>query len=306
MCPKGKPLASAAHDELTIRIWDSASCLSARELKGHCDWIHSMPFSPNGLLLASCSNDETIRIWDTLSGGLVRLLCGHEKGIRAVTFSADGTHLASASDDKTVRIWNLTLELDNGPDGQKTVMTACGYSELARAVAFSPDGAMLATSSDDLTIILWRLDLCSDPQVIRVLRGHRISVRAVSFSPPSGHLLASASPDGDVKIWDTTTGAILQSLRIRAYINSITFSPQGPYLRTNRGLLPIGHYNPDSGEPQSADVFLDGDWITRRGERLLWLPLRFRSTSSSYWRNVFFLGHSSGFVTSMEFDLTCP
>jgi len=65
-------------------------------------------FSPDGRLLASCSDDKTVRLWDPAAGEHRRTLTGHARIVRGVAFSPDGRLLASASDDKTVRLWDLT------------------------------------------------------------------------------------------------------------------------------------------------------------------------------------------------------
>ena len=41
--------------------------------------------------------------------------------------------------------------------------------------------------------------------LLQVLRGHTTSVRDVAYSP-SGRHIASASLDGDVKLWSATNG----------------------------------------------------------------------------------------------------
>lgn len=297
MSSSGNMLASAAHDDLVIKAWNRPlTSAPPIELEGHSEWIHNMVFSPDCTMLASCSDDTTIRIWDLITGESVRILEGHNQGVRRIAFSPDASFLATASDDKMVMLWDLTTF-----DGKPPIILN-GHSQLVQAVAFSPDGARLASGSDDGTILFWRLYKETAPAQVLQIRAHNISVRAVAFSPPSGGLLASTSPDGEIKIWNTTYGDCLQVLRVPTHITTLAYAQSGPYLRTNRGVIPIDHYKPEHTKQRSSELFLDGHWVTKKSQRLLWLPPLFRATSCSFQDNTFFLGHSSGFVSCVEFE----
>ena len=62
------------------------------------------------------------------------------------------------------------------------------------------------------------------------LEGHRTSVNSVSFSP-NRLLLASASSDNTIGIWDVATGKKIQTLTgHKATVNSVNFNPDGKTL----------------------------------------------------------------------------
>jgi WD40 repeat protein len=192
-------------------VWDLATGARLLTLAAHTVGVRDVAFSPDGTRLATAGFDGLGRLWDAGTGAPLAELVGHEGLVVGVSFSPDGARVATAGTEGTARVWDastgaLLFAVESGTEGIVDV-------------AFSPDGRLLATASADVR--LW--DAASGAEVRR-LAGHSAGVWSVAFSP-DGARLASGSADGTAKVWDTATGALLQTLPAGGEVRSVAFSP---------------------------------------------------------------------------------
>jgi len=230
--PDGETLASASQDN-TIKLWTNKGQL-IQTLRGHQGSVYALNFSPDGSILASAGRDKTLRLWN-LQGQTLGISTGHGRSVDDVKFSPDGRILATISRDGQIRLWTnqgklirqfglagvALFSLSFSPDGQTLavggddgtvriwdrqgtlVQTLGGNTEFATSVLFSPSGEELFAATSDGSLWQWN----RAGKMLSHLRAHNEAIFALALQ---GQLLATASEEGTVKIWDlspkTTVG----------------------------------------------------------------------------------------------------
>jgi WD40 repeat protein len=127
-------------------------------------------------------------------------------GVLGLTFSPDGKLLVSVGRGDRLQVRDLASgRLVAGPLG-------------CDCVAIHPDGKLVATSFDNMIELL---DV-SSAKPRKTLKGHTERVWALSFSS-DGKLLASASSDKTVKLWDLATGQPRATLPHAADVFQVAF-----------------------------------------------------------------------------------
>lgn len=99
-------------------------------------------------------------------------------------------------------------------------------------IAYSPDGILLAVAT---SIGVWLYDASTDTE-LNLLSEEPDYVQAIAFSPDSNTLASGGySPNNVIRLWDTDTGKLLDTLEGDEEILALTFSPDGTMLASSGG-----------------------------------------------------------------------
>lgn len=217
--PDGQQVVTT--DGNPVRIWDTSTGKTVRELVGHTNGVMGVAWSDNGKWIATGSHDATIRIWDPSTGKTVHELTGHTRLPRQVAFAPGSKLLASAGLDGTLRTWDPIT----GKEQQCFQDVTNGYTGLT----FSPDGKLLVWLTQDGNLYGWATD---NKSAVRKWINDEVGGWSVAFSP-DGRTLATGWRDGSVRLFDVETRKETRRWFANNFaVSTLTYSLDGKTLVT--------------------------------------------------------------------------
>lgn len=233
----------------------------------HPNLVDCVAFDDTGDRLATGCHDGVLRTFDVPKGALLKQITAHvttapqpaQNPIYAVQWSPDYKQLFTASFDRTIKLWD-----------------AAGGT-LVREFRAAPEPALEVKKDDK----------APPPKKEDGPVGHRDQVFSIALSK-DGKLLASASSDKGVKLWDVATAKVIRDFpnpdlkpvlpgepapSHPGWVHSVRFTPGGDRLVTAgaapRGRSYLAVWNAadgtrlfgaerDSGPIHTATLFADG------------------------------------------------
>ncbi|KAG7027035.1 WD40 repeat-containing protein HOS15 [Cucurbita argyrosperma subsp. argyrosperma] len=248
---KGDYLLTGSCDKTAI-VWD----VKAEEWKQQFEF-HSGPTLDvdwrNNVSFATSSTDNMIFVCKIGETRPIKTFAGHQGEVNCVKWDPTGSLLASCSDDITAKV--ICIAQFCGSFAPNFLVEFTVFTFIFEMKNKARKGCVIhATCSLHSACILlsWNFfsQLCSPESLMQIwsmkqdkyvydLKEHSKEIYTIRWSPtgpgtnnPNQQLvLASASFDSTVKLWDVEQGKLINSLNgHREPVYSVAFSPNGEYL----------------------------------------------------------------------------
>lgn len=208
----------------------------------------AMAFTPNGEYLAvvggAPAQQGQIEVWRWADRTCLARVHAGDDTLQTACWSPDGQQLCVAGDDQSVQLWRFRPSRENTPLQRIAVWHphSKGVTSVVWLAAGAPEEGWWLTAGMDHTL---RLIRPTTGQVVRTLDLHTAAVRDLAVEPTAvgesktsqapppaggvgaGPLVASASADRTVRLWQPQIGRLVRFARLPSAPVAIAWTPDG-------------------------------------------------------------------------------
>lgn len=216
----GEWIASASEDK-TIKIWSNRTGKLIQTIDNFGYVAKALAFHPRMNLLAATAGSK-IYFWNIKDGTVIAELDGHRDEIYSIDFNGDGNLLASGGMDETIIIWNVRKRKKI-----KRLRERIPYTNTIYSVVMTDDGEYVFAAGEDIYIKKWDW---RRRKIVDKLPMHPNRINSLALNRYNT-LLASASNDRSIKVWNVMTGDLLVTLEnFDSPVEEATFHPSSDRL----------------------------------------------------------------------------
>jgi WD40 repeat protein/energy-coupling factor transporter ATP-binding protein EcfA2 len=216
-------LISTSRDN-TIKFWniDTYGCFYLKKSIIDQDEVINIALIPDTKIIALGTKNGKLKLWN-LDGNLISSVDTEQDTINDLSVSPNGKFIASAAGTNKLKLWainNNTL---------KPLNESISVDSSVFAVRFL-NNQILVFADAKGEVRLWNLQTRKTKYLGTTADKHTNSVRGLAISPVR-KIIATASYDGTIKIWDIENFELLKTLKGHdKRVMDISFSPDGKIL----------------------------------------------------------------------------
>ncbi|CAI5733179.1 unnamed protein product [Hyaloperonospora brassicae] len=182
--------------------------------------------------LAIGTSESVVQLWDVTASRQVRTMNGHSSRVGALAWNS--YVLSSGSRDSSIIHHDVRAR-------QHQLSTLTSHEQEVCGLQWSPDGTMLASGGNDNALCLWKASSIGSSRSVQApahrLEQHTAAVKAIAWCPWERNLLATGGGTADrtIKFWNTTNGAMLNSVDTGSQVCSLLWSATEKELLSSHG-----------------------------------------------------------------------